>query len=259
MIRVKMLATATLLVPPTRDRAGPATDRRLVDVTDPSGSRSEEPVGPTPNPSAGDQSAGDPTAPDATRPDRILTAANVITVGRLLLLPLFVWLLFARDDPVWAAIVLATAGATDFVDGYVARHFDQGSELGKILDPVADRVLFFVGVTAILIDGAAPAWFCVAVLARETVVASTTLVLAAMGAPRIDVTWWGKAGTFALMVAFPWFLFGSSDLESAEMWEQLAWLVGIPGLFLSYLAAFLYLPLVKLALEKRRAARAAAT
>ncbi len=204
---------------------------------------------------AGSEDAVDPTEPGA---DRVLTAANAITVGRLLFLPLFLWLLFGRDDPVGAAIVLALAGATDFLDGYVARHFDQGSELGKILDPVADRALFFVGVTAILVDGAAPRWFCLAVLARETVVAGTTLVLAAMGAPRIDVTWWGKAGTFALMCAFPCFLAGSSDLDAASTFEALAWAIGVPGLVLSYLAAFLYLPLVKLALERRRAARQAA-
>lgn len=233
-------------------------------MTEPSASGSDEAMADqpaaltgsdAPASSAADVPAGDPAPGD----DRILTAANVITVGRLLLLPVFLWLLFARDNEAAAAVVLAIAGATDFVDGYVARHFDQGSELGKILDPVADRLLFFVGVTAILIAGAAPAWFCIAVLARETVVAGTTLVLAAMGAPRIDVTWWGKAGTFALMFAFPWFLAGSSDIASAPFWETLAWLAGIPGLVLSYLAAVLYLPLVKAALAERRRSRAAST
>ncbi len=75
-----------------------------------------------------------------------------------------------------------------------------------MLDPVADRLLFFVGAGAILIDGSVPTWFAVVVLVRETLVAVATLVLAAMGARRIDVTWYGKAGTFGLMFAFPLFL-----------------------------------------------------
>ena len=80
---------------------------------------------------------------------------------------MFLCLLFGRDDRAAAAWLLAVLGATDWVDGYIARHFDQVSELGKILDPVADRLLFFVGVGGILIDGRCPVWFAVAVLVRE--------------------------------------------------------------------------------------------
>ena len=94
---------------------------------------------------------------DGERPDRILTIPNVITVVRLLCLPVFLWLLFDEENRAAAAWLLGVLGATDFVDGYIARHFNQVSELGKILDPVADRLLFFVGVGAILIDGSVPA------------------------------------------------------------------------------------------------------
>ena len=76
---------------------------------------------------------------------------------RLSLLPVFVYLLFGGDNRAAAAWLLAFLGITDFLDGYVARHFNQVSELGKILDPVADRLLFFVGIGGILIDGSAPA------------------------------------------------------------------------------------------------------
>ena len=113
--------------------------------------------------------------------DRILTIPNVITVVRLCLLPVFVWLLFGRDNRAAAAWLLAGIGTTDFFDGYIARHFNQVSELGKVLDPVADRLLFFVGIGAILIDGSIPIWFAVAVLAREMLVAGATLALAAWG------------------------------------------------------------------------------
>jgi cardiolipin synthase len=186
------------------------------------------------------------------RTDRILTVPNVITVVRLALLPVFLWLLFAQEDRASAALLLAALGATDFLDGYVARHFNQVSELGKVLDPVADRLLFFVGVGGILIDGSVPVWFAVAVLVREALVALATLGLAALGASRIDVTWFGKAGTFCLMIAFPLFLASESTVGWADAAGTLAWLIGIPGLVLSWYAALRYVPLARQALRDGR-------
>jgi cardiolipin synthase len=193
--------------------------------------------------------------------DRILTIPNVITVVRLALLPVFVWLLFGRNDRADAAWLLAALGTTDFFDGYIARHFHQVSELGKVLDPVADRLLFFVGIGCILIDGSIPVWFAVAVLVREVVVAGATLTLAAMGAARIDVTWFGKAGAFALMMSVPFFLASHAtvrDLSWAGSADTLAWITGIPGLALSYYSLVLYVPLARRALREGRAAEATA-
>jgi cardiolipin synthase len=188
--------------------------------------------------------------------DRILTVPNLITLVRLGCLPLFVWLLLGEGDQVAAAWLLAGLGATDWVDGYVARHFDQVSTVGKVLDPVADRLLFLTAIVAIIIDGAAPLWFCIAVLVREAVVAGATLLLAALGARRIDVTWYGKAGTFGLMFAFPLFLAGSSSVWWNDSAEIAAWICGLPGLALSYYAAITYVPLAADALRSGRAHRA---
>jgi cardiolipin synthase (CMP-forming) len=190
--------------------------------------------------------------------DRILTIPNVITMARLSLLPVFVWLLFAKDDRSSAAYLLAVIGTTDFFDGYIARHFHQVSELGKILDPVADRLLFFVGGGCILIDGSIPTWFAVAVLTREVLISAATLGLAAAGARRIDVTWFGKAGAFALMMSIPFFL-GShaSDLGWQEQAEDLAWVTGLPGLALYWYSLLLYVPMGLRALREGRADRAA--
>lgn len=184
--------------------------------------------------------------------DRILTIPNVITVVRLSLLPVFLWLLFARDDRANAAWLLAALGTTDFLDGYIARHFNQVSELGKVLDPVADRLLFFVGVGGILVDGSVPVWFAIAVLVREGLVAGATLGLAAMGARRIDVTWFGKAATFDLMIAFPFFLAAESTLGWADTAETLAYVFGIPGLVLAWYSAVLYVPMGRKALREGR-------
>src|SRR3546814_17126399 len=81
-----------------------------------------------------------------------------------------------------------------FLDGYIARHFNQTSELGKVLDPVADRLLFFVGVGANIVDDSVPHWFAVGVLVREALVAGAPLALAELAARRIDVTCFAKAG-----------------------------------------------------------------
>jgi len=181
--------------------------------------------------------------------DRILTVPNVITVVRLSLLPVFLWLLFGREDRAYAAWLAAFLGTTDFLDGYIARHFHQESNLGKVLDPVADRLLFFVVGGGILLDGSVPVAFAVAVLVREVLVTVGTLVLAALGANRIDVTWFGKAGTLCLMISFPLFL----AHESALGWPQwIAWAWGILGLALSWYSAVLYVPMARTALAEGR-------
>ncbi|HEY6697883.1 MAG TPA: CDP-alcohol phosphatidyltransferase family protein [Acidimicrobiales bacterium] len=183
----------------------------------------------------------------------VLTLPNLITLARLACLPVFLWLLFGRENRAAAAALLALLGITDWVDGYLARHLGQVSELGKILDPVADRLLFLVGAGGILIDGSVPVWFAVIVLVRETLVGGATVVLAALGARRIDVTWFGKAGTFGLMIAFPLFLASHSTLSWADAAGVLAWVAGIPGLVFSLYAAALYVPIARRALSEGRA------
>lgn len=190
----------------------------------------------------------------ASGEDRILTIPNLITVVRLCLLPVFVWLLFAQDDRATAAWLLAGLGSTDFFDGYIARHFNQVSNLGKVLDPVADRLLFFVGVGGIAVDGSVPLWFAGAVLVREALVAGATVTLAAMGVRRIDVTWFGKAYTFLLMISFPLFLASHSTLGWRQGAGTAAWALGIPGLILAWYSAALYVPLARQALRDRDAA-----
>ncbi len=199
--------------------------------------------------------SADITTADEVVSDRILTIPNLVTLVRLACLPVFLWLLFGREDRAAAAWLLAGLGITDWIDGYIARHFHQTSELGKVFDPVTDRLLFFIGGGGILIDGSVPRWFAVVVLIREALVAVATLLLAALGAKRIDVTWFGKAGAFFLMVAFPLFLASHSTLSWHETAGDLAWVAGIPGLALSLYSAALYVPIARSALSEGRAAR----
>ncbi len=179
---------------------------------------------------------------------RVLTVPNVITLVRLGCIPVFLWLLFVRDNHVAAAFLLAVLGATDWVDGYIARRFNQVSDLGKVLDPVADRVLFIVCVTALIVDDAVPQWFGIVVVVREVLVGGTAVVLTALGMKRIDVTWWGKAGTFGLMVAFPLFLVGHSTAGWHRAGGDLAWIAAVPGMVLGLYSLFVYLPLARRAI-----------
>ena len=191
-----------------------------------------------------------------TGDDRIATFPNFFSLGRLACVPVFLWLLFSRDNRHAAAWLLAVLGCTDWVDGWIARRFDQGSDLGKIIDPVADRILLGVGVGAILIDGSVPVWVGVLVVAREVLVSIATLVIAAMGAKRIDVQWVGKAGTFGCMVAFPLFLVSHSTAGWAKTGGFFGWIVVVPALLFSYYAAATYVPIAKRALADGRSERA---
>lgn len=203
---------------------------------------------------------GDPSLTDEPAPvdplDRVVTIPNAISIVRLACLPLFLYLLFGRENRAAAAALLGALGATDWIDGYIARHYDQESYLGKILDPVADRLLFFVGIGGILIDGTVPVWLAWMVLVREAVVGATTVVIAVLGARRIDVTWHGKAGTFFLMFAFPFFLASASTVSWAETARVVAWATAIPGLIFSYISWAMYLPMAIRALREGRADRA---
>jgi cardiolipin synthase len=187
--------------------------------------------------------------------DRIFTVPNVITLVRLLCIPLFVWLLFGAHRQTAAAILLALLGATDWVDGFVARRYGQVSTFGKVLDPTADRILVGTAVISILIYGAVPLWFGIATIAREVLVSAMVLLLAAMGAARIDVLWVGKAGTFGLMFAYPTFLLGDGTAGWQEPIRVIAWVTGLIGLALAWWAAGSYIAPARRALREGRAAR----
>ncbi len=194
---------------------------------------------------------GASTVPERSS-SRIVTVPNALSLVRLLCIPVFLWLLFGREERAGAAYLLAGLGATDWVDGYIARRYRQVSELGKVLDPVADRLLLLVGVVGITIDGSAPTVVAFLTLFREGVVAVVGLALAALGAKRIDVTWAGKAGTFGLLFAWPLFLVSAADVGYADAARVAAWAFAVPGLAYSYVSAAGYVPLAREALRAGR-------
>jgi cardiolipin synthase len=189
--------------------------------------------------------------------DRILSLPNVVTTIRLVLVPLFVWLLAQPHHRDWfeAAVLLAALGSTDWVDGQLARRLDQVTNLGKVLDPTADRVLLATSVIGILAVGAVPIPIAVIAMAREGLVAVAAVGLALAGASRIDVTLIGKAGTFGLMSAFPLFLAGHSTVGWHHTALVLAWTAAIIGLLLGWISVVIYVPLARRALAEGRAQR----
>lgn len=197
-----------------------------------------------------------PTTATASIWQGIGTVPNAITLVRLLCLPVFLYVLFANDDRATAAWILGALGATDWVDGYVARRYDQVSEFGKVFDPTVDRLMFVVAITAIIVDGSIPIWFAIAVLAREIAVgAMMAIATVVFKMPRIDVTYWGKLATFLLMFAVPGFLMSNSDIAGAAAFGAVAWALGLPGLVLSYWTAIAYIPQVRHAVADGRSTR----
>lgn len=173
----------------------------------------------------------------------LFTWPNAVTMVRLCLLPWYVSLV-GDDQIVAAGFLLGFLGATDWVDGWLARKTGQVSEFGKVIDPVADRLVFLVGIGAVMWQGAFPVWFGVLVVAREAAIGLVMVVATLLGMERFDVTRRGKLATFALLCAVPWITLGS--VGGAWIVIGVAgWAVGVPGLILSWLTFFEYLPLVR--------------
>ncbi len=182
----------------------------------------------------------------------------MVTTLRLVLIPVFVWLLVQPHHRDWwpASVLLAVLGSTDWVDGQLARRLDQVTNLGKVLDPTADRALLATAVIGILAVGAVPLPVAVVAMSREGLVAVAAVVLALAGARRIDVTLVGKAGTFGMMCAFPLFLAGHSTVGWHHVALVLAWVAAIGGLTFAWISVAMYVPIARAALASGRARRA---
>ena len=186
-------------------------------------------------------------------PKGIATLPNLITMVRLLMLPVFVVMLLVNEQRAGAALLLGVLGMTDWVDGWVARTFNQTSQFGMVFDPFVDRALFVVGTGSVLLDGGVPLWFCASILFREVFVGLMMLVGTMFGMKRFAVSIWGKRYTFLLMTSVPLLLLGASSHITADAAWVGGWVLGIPGLIMSYIVGLLYIPVV---LQNVRAGRA---
>lgn len=163
---------------------------------------------------------------------------NSVSVARLLLIPVFIWLVLI-DQTAWAAVLLGVIGATDWIDGYLARRLDQVTEIGKMLDPIADRLAVAVAVVLGLAVGVLPAWFGWAIIIREIVIGVGAAYGWTQGVRRLDVRWLGKTATFLLYFAVTGFYFADGVGWDWLWWASVA--IGLPGVVLYYVVAFSYL------------------
>lgn len=148
---------------------------------------------------------------DRQRSNRILTVPNVLSTIRLLGVPLFAYLLLVVHADGWALIVLVVGGATDWLDGKLARLLDQYSTLGAILDPLIDRIYLVSVLLCFAARELLPWWLVVLLLAREALLAISLGAYRRRGLAPPEVIYIGKAATFALMAALPMLLLATLD------------------------------------------------
>jgi cardiolipin synthase len=190
-------------------------------------------------------------------PDRVWTVPNALSVARLLGVPLFLWLLLGPEEDGWALVVLMVSGFTDWLDGKLARWLNQGSRLGALLDPAADRLYIVCTLVALAIRDVVPVWVVALLLGRELVLGVMLLVLRHYGYPPLQVHYLGKAATLLLLYAFPVLLIASGEGTLARIAEPFAWALTIWGTALYLLAGVFYVVQVAGIVRAERTAPAA--
>lgn len=189
---------------------------------------------------------------------RIWTIPNVLSMIRLLLIPVFLLLLLAGQY-LGALVVLVVSSLTDFVDGYVARHFNQVSRVGQLLDPAADRLFIFTTLIGLAWTGIIPWWLAGAILARELLLVIVGVILANHGYGPLPVHHLGKMGTFALLTAMPLLVLGAAFPQAASIADPIAWAAALWGVFLYWWAGVLYALQAGRLIRERGDARASAS
>jgi cardiolipin synthase len=165
---------------------------------------------------------------------RILTLANLLSLLRIALIPVFFALIVGQGTEVAGLLLFAVVASTDWADGYVARRTGQVTEVGKVLDPLADRLAIGAALVAVVLRDAFPLWAAALILVRDVIVVVAGAILLAMRGIRIDVRRGGKAATLLLMIAVPCVAWGALDLPFATPVSVVGWVCYGIGIALSY-------------------------
>jgi cardiolipin synthase len=188
--------------------------------------------------------------------DRVLTIPNVLSFIRLLGVPLFLWLVLVPKADVAAFVLLVASGATDWLDGKIARATGQISRLGQLLDPLADRLYIAATLLGLALRQIIPWWLVVVILGRDLVLAVVLLLLKRRGVTGLPVHFLGKAATFCLMSGFPLLLLGTTAtgtaFTAADVVRDVGWAFAIWGTALYWWAGVLYLEQAARVLRTRR-------
>lgn len=180
-------------------------------------------------------------SPASGATSRVLTIPNLLSLARVLLIPMFVWLIVREGSEAAGLLLFGMVSATDWVDGYVARRTGQVSELGKLLDPTADRLAIAAGLIAMVVRDAFPLWAALLILVRDGLILIAGVVLLVARRGRIDVRFIGKVATFSLMTGVPLVAWGSFELPLAAATTTLGWTLYAVGIVEYYVATVLYI------------------
>ncbi|MGZ8718918.1 MAG: CDP-alcohol phosphatidyltransferase family protein [Aeromicrobium sp.] len=172
--------------------------------------------------------------------DRIVTIPNALSFLRLLLIPLFLWLVLGPELDEWALVVLMVSGITDYLDGYFARKLNQASKIGAILDPVADRLYILAVVIGLSIRDIVPWWLAIILPLRDVFLFCLVPFLRTRGYSSLPVHFLGKTATASLLYAFPLLLLGDAEGTVADLANVFGWAFTIWGVGLYWWAGILY-------------------
>jgi cardiolipin synthase len=177
---------------------------------------------------------------------------NMLSILRLLLVPVFLWLLIA-DQFLVAFLVLMFASFTDWLDGFIARKFNQITSLGKVLDPSADRLFILATLIGLTVNEIIPAWLAIVIVARDVLLLIGYPISASHGYGPLPVHFLGKAATFALLYALPLLLLADVWPSAEAVILPLAWGFAYWGIGLYWVAGFVYLAQLRqlISLERR--------
>jgi len=188
--------------------------------------------------------------------DRVLTLPNALSALRLVLVPVFFWLVLSHRDG-WALVVLFVSGFTDYFDGVLARRFNQVSRLGQLLDPAADRLYILATLVGLAWRGIVPWWLLALIVVRDVLLSLTIPLLARYGYGPLPVHFLGKAATFNLLYAFPLLLLAQIGGPLAETALVVGWAFAWWGTGLYWWAGWLYLRQVREVVGAARAEQTA--
>jgi len=181
----------------------------------------------------------------------VVTVPNILSFARIATIPLFCWLTANEQTRIWGILLFAVVVSTDWVDGYVARRTGQVTELGRLLDPIADRLAIAAGLVTFAIVGIFPFWAALLILVRDVVVVLGGAVLLWGRNIRVEVRGIGKIATFSLMAAITWIAWGNAGGPLGDVLLVGGWLAYVVGIVEYYLAAGLYAIDVRDALAER--------
>jgi len=180
------------------------------------------------------------TGPAATDiSSRVLTVPNLLSFLRLALVPVFLTLLVTGEDA-WALLVLAVASLTDFLDGAIARAFNQITRLGQLLDPAADRLYIFAALIGLAWRDLVPWWIVAVIVGRDVFLLGLGVVLANHGFGPLPVHQLGKVATFCLFYALPMIMLGQAFPELSWWSQPVGWAFGLWGAYLYWWAGVIY-------------------